>query len=697
MLRRLERATILAEAPLRRLSRRWRLNPLPHAGTITVFLLLVIVVSGLYLTMFFEFGYEASYRAVSTMEVHPIQRTVRAVHRYASGAFVLTTLVHAWRIAVGRRFTGPRRWRWATGVLALGVAFGAGVTGYWLIFDTRAQAIAETLAGLVGGLSAQWELALLLPSGSGVVASVLVWTVHVVLTVIVGWAIWRHLRVSRHRWMPPWVWSALMGGALVVTSIAYPAGMLPPGDPALAPARMPLDPFIMFLLPPSSVWPWPATLAVLAILAGVAAIPWLLRRADPPVVEIVESRCTGCELCVLDCPYLALRMVPNDAGSIAAVVAQRCVGCGICLGSCSFGAIEGLGSRPIETDRTGRVVVVCEHQTRSVPPGSARSVVEVRCAGEVHPRVVASLVRGGAADVQLIGCAAGECAYGIGNVVASERVGRGRRPFLPRTSRGVVSTDWITPGELLDALGEPGSREALHPDPSSAGWGRLLPLFAVVLMSVLGVRVVGEARFAPDVPGPVIRIGLDHEAGETVAGSDRPLGEIRNVTVRRDGVATSMQADGSGVVDVPVSAGPADTEVVVGDGSNNLVVASGRIAVFAGERHLVRVQAEPDDPASERGRRLFDDPRTGGCQVCHVVEGDRTLVGPSLAGIGVAAGARVAGLGAEEYLRQSILDPDAFVVEGYRAGQMPPVYGERLTDRQMDDLVAYLLTLEEDG
>jgi hypothetical protein len=50
---------------------------------------------------------------------------------------------------------------------------------------------------------------------------------------------------------------------------------------------------------------------------------------------------------------------------------------------------------------------------------------------------------------------------------------------------------------------------------------------------------------------------------------------------------------------------------------------------------------------------------------------------------------------AEEYLYQSITDPDAYVVEGFPAGQMVPNLAEILTEEQIADLIAFLLTLEE--
>ncbi|MEL6981066.1 MAG: hypothetical protein AAFO29_01445, partial [Actinomycetota bacterium] len=96
-LRAADHATLWVERPIRRLAGSARLNPLPHAGTISVFLLGVVVVSGLYITLFFEFGHEASYRSVASMEDHAIQRMVRALHRYASAVLVVTTVIHGWR------------------------------------------------------------------------------------------------------------------------------------------------------------------------------------------------------------------------------------------------------------------------------------------------------------------------------------------------------------------------------------------------------------------------------------------------------------------------------------------------------------------------------------------------------------------------------------------------------------------------
>jgi cytochrome c2 len=98
----------------------------------------------------------------------------------------------------------------------------------------------------------------------------------------------------------------------------------------------------------------------------------------------------------------------------------------------------------------------------------------------------------------------------------------------------------------------------------------------------------------------------------------------------------------------------------------------------------------------EAGRKLFLKGASGvntGCRICHSLEPGVRLVGPSLAGVGTRATTRLAGVSAQEYLYQSIVDPDAYVVDGFVKGQMLRDSAQRLTAEQIQDLVAFLLTL----
>jgi hypothetical protein len=98
----------------------------------------------------------------------------------------------------------------------------------------------------------------------------------------------------------------------------------------------------------------------------------------------------------------------------------------------------------------------------------------------------------------------------------------------------------------------------------------------------------------------------------------------------------------------------------------------------------------------ERGAQLFAQGQgeIPPCSTCHqTVTGQFGFsAGPNLDRIGERAGTQVDGLGAEAYLRQSILEPERYLVSGYR-DIMYPGYSAHLTEQYIQDLIAYLLTL----
>ncbi|HXI19652.1 MAG TPA: cytochrome c, partial [Gemmatimonadales bacterium] len=115
-------------------------------------------------------------------------------------------------------------------------------------------------------------------------------------------------------------------------------------------------------------------------------------------------------------------------------------------------------------------------------------------------------------------------------------------------------------------------------------------------------------------------------------------------------------------------------------------------------------RAASDDPVAV-GQALFEQSPPG-CFACHSTAAGVNLVGPSLAGIATTAAARVGATDyhgkatdAAGYIRESILDPNAYLVPGatYSSnGQslMPPGFGQSLQPGQVDALVAYLMTLK---
>lgn len=102
---------------------------------------------------------------------------------------------------------------------------------------------------------------------------------------------------------------------------------------------------------------------------------------------------------------------------------------------------------------------------------------------------------------------------------------------------------------------------------------------------------------------------------------------------------------------------------------------------------------------AKRGKELYNKTVIGpnaapGCVTCHSLEPGKTLVGPSHAGIATIAATAVPGMSAEEFLKQSIVDPNANVTEGFSSGIMYPNYAKDLTEQEINDIVAYLLTIK---
>jgi mono/diheme cytochrome c family protein len=110
---------------------------------------------------------------------------------------------------------------------------------------------------------------------------------------------------------------------------------------------------------------------------------------------------------------------------------------------------------------------------------------------------------------------------------------------------------------------------------------------------------------------------------------------------------------------------------------------------------LVAIACAPEPVATDpiaRGRQVY---RELGCASCH--EGSLSNlfrpVGPPLKGAGLVASKRVPGMSAEDYLRQSIVDPGSYVVPGY-PDSMPRGLGRDLSPEDLAALVAYLASLK---
>ena len=107
-----------------------------------------------------------------------------------------------------------------------------------------------------------------------------------------------------------------------------------------------------------------------------------------------------------------------------------------------------------------------------------------------------------------------------------------------------------------------------------------------------------------------------------------------------------------------------------------------------------QVTADVSDPV-EKGRQIFEEKI---CMTCHSLDGTK-LVGPSIKGIYgktetvVTAGKERQITIDDEYIKRSILQPDADLTKGYTAGQMvvPP---PQLTDEEIAYVIEYIKSIK---
>lgn len=147
----------------------------------------------------------------------------------------------------------------------------------------------------------------------------------------------------------------------------------------------------------------------------------------------------------------------------------------------------------------------------------------------------------------------------------------------------------------------------------------------------------------------------------------------------------TLAVGASGLTLLAYSEGPMDGHVGV-TSSTGRVLAPDRIQAVgtsAVDPSAVDLTAEIGTRAP--ARQLF---QAKGCGGCHALAGvSNSRIGPDLTNLPRVAASRKPGYSAEAYVRESILDPQAYVVPGFGA-EMPRL---PVIEREADILVEFLL------
>lgn len=113
MLKTIQKAGQLAfELPQRWLDRAFgnSLNPLRHLGSLTIFFLWIVLISGIWITIFFHTSVVGAFESVEYMTVEQwyLGGVMRSLHRYASDAAIVTLVLHILKEFVFNRYRNAR-------------------------------------------------------------------------------------------------------------------------------------------------------------------------------------------------------------------------------------------------------------------------------------------------------------------------------------------------------------------------------------------------------------------------------------------------------------------------------------------------------------------------------------------------------------------------------------------------------------
>ncbi|WP_162909378.1 c-type cytochrome [Aggregatilinea lenta] len=102
-------------------------------------------------------------------------------------------------------------------------------------------------------------------------------------------------------------------------------------------------------------------------------------------------------------------------------------------------------------------------------------------------------------------------------------------------------------------------------------------------------------------------------------------------------------------------------------------------------------QAVSEDDIANADAAHGDELFQASCASCHAIDSDEVIVGPSLQNIANEAGEMEEGMDAVAYLHESLVDPGAFVVEGYE--NIMPSFDD-WPESDINDTIAFLMTLD---
>ncbi|MCL4236185.1 MAG: cytochrome b N-terminal domain-containing protein, partial [Deltaproteobacteria bacterium] len=613
------------------------LNPITQSGAIASVSFLAATVTGIVLLVWYSSSVHQAWPSVEAMAASPwTAGLVRSLHRYTSDACMAFALLHALRLFAARRFTGARWLAWITGIASVGILWFVGWLGYWLIWDTRAQAIALGTAKMLDILpifADPFSRGFLTDESVNSLLFFVVFFLHMLIPLVMAVVLWLHVaRVARPGFLTGKSLSIALAAAFVAMSLAWPATSSPRANMLSPASAATLD---HWYLAPIMLTDRVGGAGLWAILVGGAIalfpIPWLVTRGRARVAHVEVSRCNACRQCFSDCPYNAIQMIPRTDGKDlpeqAHVIASRCVGCGICAGSCDSNGV-GLPWFDVQEQRrrieswlqlstaSGEAPILAVVGADSaggdlrVDPETGRCdelpgyvVLMAPCAGWVHAMTIERALKRGARSVLIVSCPEGMCRYREGAKWTRLRHTGERKPAFreERADVSAIRRVEFAPGERSKLFAV---AEAYRGDTPNAP-RRALPALvrhsvaAIVAVVLSATIVVGSDAPYPNPPVHEAQLIVSFKHPGHVSEDCRTLSEAEKLELpphmRRDRICERRRSPVRLRIEIdnePAREFSYEPRGIWGDGNS---VAVERTAISPGEHRVAVAIGETPD------------------------------------------------------------------------------------------------------
>ncbi|MEA2409073.1 MAG: hypothetical protein QOE69_3192 [Thermoleophilaceae bacterium] len=218
------------------------------------------------------------------------------------------------------------------------------------------------------------------------------------------------------------------------------------------------------------------------------------------------------------------------------------------------------------------------------------------------------------------------------------------------------------------------------------------PLLAALAAALIALPLGACGRGDPDLENGkaafVEKCGSCHTLGRAgTAGTQGPNLDKAFQTALADGMdRDTVQGIVHHQILYPRSDSQMPAKLVKGEDAKDVAAYVGASAARTGD-DTGRL-ASAGLAQAKTGDQIFT---AAGCAGCHKFgpAGSNGTIGPSLDQLKTEAGRMEPGKSAEEYIRESLENPNAFVVKGF--GPSMPSFKGRLTDAQIKALIDYLL------